>query len=102
MFSEAADTTNEPKLKKLFSELEQCSRKHHARMFDALKKDSDKGDVQWLRNLLWLEMENHSLYNRLMAGIVDPSTRQLFQQLRDAKMRSITLLQEELRPRGEK
>ncbi|MTI80306.1 MAG: spore coat protein [Firmicutes bacterium] len=47
--------------------------------------------------MLWIETENHSLYNRLMTYITDPSARQMFQQLREAKMRSITLIQEEIK-----
>ncbi|MBO8138033.1 MAG: spore coat protein [Desulfotomaculum sp.] len=46
--------------------------------------------------MLCLEIESHSFYNRMAAQATDPSTRQLFKQLRDSKMRSITLLQEEL------
>lgn len=96
MFAEAAENINDPKIKELFKDLEQCARSHHGRIYDSLGLDTNENLEKWLRNLLWLEMENHNLYNRLMAQITDPSARQMFRELRDSKMRSITLLQEEL------
>ncbi|MEG6616626.1 hypothetical protein V6C27_09390 [Peptococcaceae bacterium 1198_IL3148] len=96
MFAEAAKVINDPQIKALFNDLEQCARNHHGRIFDILGSDTNKNLRQWLNNLMWLEMENHNLYNRLMAQITDPSARQMFRELRDSKMRSITLLQKEL------
>jgi rubrerythrin len=96
MFSEAAESINDPQIIKLFNDLEQCARSHHGRIFDSLERDTNKKIDHWLKNLLWLEMENHNLYNCLMAQITDPSSRQMFRELRDSKMRSITLLQKEL------
>lgn len=104
VFARAEERTGDPKLKKLFKELEQCARNHHAWLLEIMEEREKHGGKEspWVGNLLLLELENHDLYNRGMALIADPAVRQMFQQLREEKMRNITLLQEELRPQEKK
>ncbi len=96
VFAQAADELNEPELKKLFGELEQCARYNHGRLYDC-GADAKNSRQQWLYAALANELLNQNLYNQLMARITDLPTRQMLQQLRDSKMRSIVLLQEELK-----
>jgi len=43
------------------------------------------------------EMMLQSMYNKYMMEISNPEVRQLFTQLRDAKMQNITRLQQEIK-----
>ena len=96
IFADAQQNLSDNQLKELFKELEQCARHHHGLIYDYLQQNTNKTNCQWLKTLLWLEQQNHCLYNRLLTQISNPSVRQMLRELRDAKMRSITLLQEEL------
>lgn len=96
IFAEVQKTINDHQLKELLKELEQCARHHHGLIYDYLQQSTTKSNSQWLKSLLWLEQQNHCLYNSLITQISNPSTRQMLKELRDGKMRSITLLQEEL------
>lgn len=49
-----------------------------------------------LQDALQLEMMIQSAYNKHMMNITNPEIRQLFTQMRDAKMQNITTLQQEI------
>ncbi len=97
VYAEAAEEINDPRLKKIFKELEQCARHYHGRLYDCLDEISRNKKRRWLANALGIELTNQNLYNELMVQITDLPTREMMRQLRDAKMRTITLLQEELK-----
>ncbi|MGM0882820.1 MAG: spore coat protein [Bacillota bacterium] len=52
--------------------------------------------VEKLQDVLNNEMQHHFFYNEESVRITDKAIRQLFMQLRDDKMRNITLLQTEI------
>lgn len=49
-----------------------------------------------LQDSLQGEMMMQSMYNKYMMDITNPEVRQLFTQMRDAKMQNITMLQKEI------
>lgn len=49
-----------------------------------------------LQDSLSGEMMLQSMYNKHMMDITNPEVRQLFTQMRDAKMQNVTLLQQEI------
>jgi len=49
-----------------------------------------------LQDALQDEMMLQSMYNKQMMDITNPEVRQLFTQMRDAKMQNITRLQQEI------
>jgi len=49
-----------------------------------------------LQDALQDEMMLQSMYNKQMMDIINPEVRQLFTQMRDAKMQNITRLQQEI------
>lgn len=49
-----------------------------------------------LQDALNNEMQHHFFYNEQSVGITDQAIRQFLMQLRDDKMRNITLLQTEI------
>lgn len=49
-----------------------------------------------LQDVLQGEMVMQSMYNKHMMDITNPEIRQLFTQMRDAKMQNITRLQKEI------
>ncbi|MFA7468456.1 MAG: DUF2383 domain-containing protein [Desulfotomaculaceae bacterium] len=49
-----------------------------------------------LQDALQDEMMLQSMYNKHMMDITNPEVRQLFTQMRDAKMQNITRLQQEV------
>lgn len=53
--------------------------------------------MDFLHDALEDEMTMQSMYNKYMMGISNPDVRQLFTQLRDAKMQNITQLQQEIK-----
>lgn len=50
-----------------------------------------------LQDALQDEMMLQSLYNKHMMDIANPEVRQLFTQLRDAKMQNLSQLQQEIK-----
>ena len=52
--------------------------------------------LDMLNDILEDEMMAEEKYNKHMMEIVDPEVRQLFTQLRDAKMQHVTQLQQEI------
>lgn len=53
--------------------------------------------MDFLHDSLQDEMMLNSMYNKYMMDISNPEVRQLFTQLRDAKMQNITQLQQEIK-----
>lgn len=53
-------------------------------------------NMDFLHDSLQNEMMLQSMYNKHMMEISNPEVRQLFTQLRDAKMKNITQLQKEI------
>jgi hypothetical protein len=53
--------------------------------------------MDYLYDSLQDEMMLQSTYNKYMMEISNPEVRQLFTQLRDAKMKNITQLQQEIK-----
>lgn len=53
--------------------------------------------MDFLHDSLQDEMMMQSMYNKYMMKISNPEVRQLFTQLRDAKMQNITQLQQEIK-----
>ena len=53
--------------------------------------------MDFLHDSLQDEMMLQSIYNKYMMEISNPEVRQLFTQLRDAKMQNITQLQQEIK-----
>jgi len=53
-------------------------------------------NMDFLHDSLQNEMTLQSMYNKHMMEISNPEVRQLFTQLRDAKMKNITQLQKEI------
>jgi len=53
-------------------------------------------NMDFLHDSLQDEMMLQSLYNKYIMEISNPEVRQLFTQLRDAKMKNITQLQQEI------
>lgn len=53
--------------------------------------------MDFLHDFLQDEMMLQSLYNKYMMEISNPEVRQLFTQLRDAKMKNISQLQQEIK-----
>ncbi|KXG73758.1 ferritin family protein [Thermotalea metallivorans] len=53
--------------------------------------------MDFLQDSLQNEMMLQSMYNKYMMEISNPEIRQLFTQLRDAKMQNITQLQQEIK-----
>lgn len=49
-----------------------------------------------LQDALQGEIMMQSMYNKHMLDITNPEVRQLFTQMRDAKMQNVTLLQSEI------
>jgi rubrerythrin len=49
-----------------------------------------------LQDALQSEMMLQSMYNKHMINITNPEVRQLFTQMRDAKMQNLTMLQQEI------
>lgn len=49
-----------------------------------------------LQDALQSEMMLQSMYNMHMLNITNPEVRQLFTQMRDAKMQNVTRLQQEI------
>jgi len=49
-----------------------------------------------LQDSLQGEMMLQSMYNKYMMDITNPEIRQLFTQMRDAKMQNVTQLQQEI------
>lgn len=96
LYAEAQQSSQHNRLKEMFKELEQCSRHHHGIIYDYLQQSPAMEDCQWLKVLLWVEQQNHCLYNSLLNQIFNPSIRQMLKELRDGKMRCITLLQDKL------
>lgn len=54
-------------------------------------------NLEFLQDSLQDEMMLQSMYNKYMMDISNPEVRQLFTQLRDAKMNNITQLQQEIK-----
>lgn len=52
--------------------------------------------LDMLNDILEDEMMAEEKYNKHMMEIIDPEVRQLFTQMRDAKMQHITQLQQEI------
>ncbi|MEL7565733.1 MAG: spore coat protein [Dehalobacterium sp.] len=52
--------------------------------------------MDFLHDALQDEMMLQSMYNKHMMNIANPEARQLFTQLRDAKMQNLTQLQQEI------
>ena len=52
--------------------------------------------LDYLQDTLQNEMMMEAMYNKYMMDIVNPEVRQLFTQMRDAKMGHITQLQGEI------
>lgn len=53
--------------------------------------------IDYLQDSLQNEMMLQSMYNKYMMEISNPEIRQLFTQLRDAKMKNISQLQQEIK-----
>lgn len=53
--------------------------------------------VDYLQNSLQDEMMLQAMYNKYLIEISNPEVRQLFTQLRDSKMKNISLLQQEIK-----
>jgi hypothetical protein len=53
--------------------------------------------MDFLHDSLQDEMMLQSMYNKYMMEISNPEVRQLFTQLRDAKMKNISQLQQEIK-----
>lgn len=49
-----------------------------------------------LQDVLQDEMMIHQMYNRYMLQITNPEVRQMFTQMRDAKMQHVTMLQQQI------
>lgn len=54
-------------------------------------------NMDFLHDSLQDEMMLQAMYNKYMMEISNPEVRQLFTQLRDAKMQNITQLQQEIK-----
>jgi hypothetical protein len=54
-------------------------------------------NLDFLHDSLQDEMMLQSMYNKYMMDISNPEARQLFTQLRDAKMKNISQLQQEIK-----
>ncbi|MFA5881436.1 MAG: DUF2383 domain-containing protein [Eubacteriales bacterium] len=52
--------------------------------------------LDYLQDTLQNEMMMEAMYNKYMMDIVNPEVRQLFTQMRDAKMGHVTQLQGEI------
>ncbi|MDA8234115.1 MAG: spore coat protein [Clostridia bacterium] len=52
--------------------------------------------LDYLQDLLQAEMMMETMYNKNMMDIINPEVRQLFTQMRDAKMGHVTQLQGEI------
>ncbi|MFT5876110.1 MAG: hypothetical protein ACI8WT_005114 [Clostridium sp.] len=53
--------------------------------------------IDFLHDSLQNEMMLQAMYNKYMMEVSNPEVRQLFTQLRDEKMKSITQLQQEIK-----
>lgn len=53
--------------------------------------------IDFLHDSLQDEMMLQSMYNKYMMDVSNPEVRQLFTQLRDAKMQNISQLQQEIK-----
>lgn len=53
--------------------------------------------IDFLHDSLEGEIMMQSMYNKYMMEISNPEVRQLFTQLRDGKMKNITLVQQEIK-----
>ncbi|WP_242943878.1 PA2169 family four-helix-bundle protein [Clostridium homopropionicum] len=53
--------------------------------------------MDFLHDSLQDEMMLQSMYNKYMMEISNPEVRQLFTQLRDAKMKNVSQLQQEIK-----
>ncbi|KOA20395.1 hypothetical protein CLHOM_12140 [Clostridium homopropionicum DSM 5847] len=54
-------------------------------------------NMDFLHDSLQDEMMLQSMYNKYMMEISNPEVRQLFTQLRDAKMKNVSQLQQEIK-----
>lgn len=54
-------------------------------------------NIDFLHDSLQDEMMLQSMYNKYMMEISNPEVRQLFTQLRDAKMKNVSQLQQEIK-----
>lgn len=54
-------------------------------------------NLDFLHDSLQDEMMLQSMYNKYMMDISNPEVRQLFTQLRDAKMKNISQIQQEIK-----
>jgi len=54
-------------------------------------------NMDFLHDSLQDEMMLQSMYNKYMMKISNPEVRQLFTQLRDAKMKNVSQLQQEIK-----
>lgn len=53
--------------------------------------------MDYLQDSLQDEMMLQAMYNKYLMEISNPEVRQLFTQLRDSKMKNISLLQQEIK-----
>ncbi|KJS88756.1 MAG: hypothetical protein JM58_00310 [Peptococcaceae bacterium BICA1-8] len=52
--------------------------------------------IDKLQDVLQGDMMMQSMYNKYMMDVTNPEIRQLFTQMRDAKMQNVTRLQQEI------